>query len=230
MDRPRPRNGPRDACPRCRRPAASCLCAYLAPVETTVEVVFLQHARETKRAIGTAWLAHLALPRSRLLVGVDFTERPEVQELLVRGDRRPFVLYPGEGSLNLASLSPAELPQPERTLLLVPDGTWWEAAKLLRVNPWLAALPRVAVRPDAPTRFVLRRQRTAEGRSTLEAVAAALAVLEGAPARFERMLAALDALAAERDSRARKGEGRRRGRSRRERRAGPLTPPDRRTP
>ncbi|MBI4613882.1 MAG: DTW domain-containing protein [Planctomycetes bacterium] len=210
----------RRICPRCRRPTLSCLCAHLVPVPTAVELVFLQHAREAKRPIGTAWLTHLALPGSRILVGVDFADRPEVHELLAQRRRRPLVLYPGEGSRDLAEYPPGELPAAERTLLLVPDGTWWEAAKLLRVNPWLAALQRVAVRPAGPSRFVLRRQRTAVGRATLEAVALALSTLEGAPERFERLLGVLDALATERDSHLQSGAGNRRGRARRERRGG----------
>jgi DTW domain-containing protein YfiP len=57
------------------------------------------------------------------------------------------------------------------------DGTWWQARKLLKLNPALAALPRVAFLPRKPSAYVIRRE-PADFASTIEALAEVLRVLE----------------------------------------------------
>jgi len=51
----------RDGCPRCLRPAAFCVCAGLVPVPSRTRVVLLQHPREARLAICSAWLTRIAL-------------------------------------------------------------------------------------------------------------------------------------------------------------------------
>src|SRR5690606_14468109 len=98
-----------------------------------------------------------------------------------RDDGRPtYLLFPGEDALALDSLASGAEP----VRLVVPDGTWRKARKLLHVNPWLAALPRVALPPGQPSRYRLRKVPTAEALSTIEAVTCALNGLEGTT-RFE---------------------------------------------
>ena len=72
----------RPSCVRCRRPASVCWCAELTPVETATQVVFLQHPRESRVAIGTARIAHLGLSRSELHEGIEFAGHPRIEELL----------------------------------------------------------------------------------------------------------------------------------------------------
>jgi hypothetical protein len=45
-------------------------------------VVFLQHPRESRVAIGTARIAQLGLTRSELHEGISFTDNARIQELL----------------------------------------------------------------------------------------------------------------------------------------------------
>ncbi|MFN7134575.1 MAG: DTW domain-containing protein, partial [Myxococcales bacterium] len=71
----------RQICARCRRPQSVCYCTHLSPLSSRTRVVFLQHPREGKVAIGTARMAHLALPNSELHQGVDFSAHPRLQAL-----------------------------------------------------------------------------------------------------------------------------------------------------
>jgi DTW domain-containing protein YfiP len=76
-------------------------------------------------------------------------------------------------------------------VLFAVDGTWHQAEKMLRLSPTLAALPRVSVDARRPSGYgELRREPGSVHLSTLEAVAIALAALEGDPARFGPMIAA----------------------------------------
>src|SRR3954469_5971194 len=126
---------------RSRRPRATCYCEDLHPVPTRTHVVFLQHPRERKVAIGTARLAHLALANSELHVGVDFQGVDRVRELAAERS--------GEGALLFPAGDTGETPRlarPPSTLVVI-DGTWPQAKKLLKLNPALLQLPRVGLRP-----------------------------------------------------------------------------------
>ena len=78
----------------------------------------------------------------------------------------------------------------DRLILL--DGSWRQSRRLLAANPWLSALPRVGL-PELPSRYAIRRAHRPGQLSTLEAGLHALALLEGAPERFEPLWAAFDA-------------------------------------
>ncbi|MBV2203852.1 MAG: DTW domain-containing protein [Pseudomonas sp.] len=172
----------RPRCPRCQRPLMQCLCALIPSLESRTQVLILQHSSEAGHALNTARLAALGLCNAQLLVG-EYFEEP-------CGDGRPtYLLFPGEDALELDSL--AGRTEPVR--LVVPDGTWRKARKLLHVNPWLAALPRVALPPGQPSRYRLRKAPSADALSTIEAVTCALNGLEGTT-RFEALLRPFEAL------------------------------------
>lgn len=172
----------RDRCLRCLRPRAFCFCEGLAAVAPRTRVVLLQHPREARLAICSAWLAHVALAGSELHVGFRFEDHPRVRALV----REPgtALLYPGGAPLD------AGAPAGVRTLVVV-DGTWPQAAKMLDANPAIAALPRLSLAAAGPSGYGdLRREPGPGHLSTIEAVAAALGAIEGLPARFEPMCAA----------------------------------------
>jgi hypothetical protein len=127
-------------------------------------------------------MVELALPEATVRRGVDFSADPFVQDLCGR-DPAPYVLFPGQGARDLA-----ELPGDRPITLIVIDGTWPQAKQLLRRNPDLAALPRVAFSPGAPSAYRIRPQPAEHCVSTVEALARALDVIEGPPGRFEEAL------------------------------------------
>jgi DTW domain-containing protein YfiP len=172
---------PRPRCLKCRRPDGYCYCGALTPVATATRVVFLQHPRERTVAMGTARIARLALANAELHVGVRFDAHPRVRALA--DDPTAALLYPDGAD---AGTEPAT---PPRTLVVI-DGTWTTARKMLARNPVLACLPRIRLNPSTPGAYRIRREPAPHCLSTVEAVAAALAALEGGAERFAPMLAA----------------------------------------
>lgn len=168
---------PRAVCPRCERPAPTCLCATLPapPLAHRTRLLILQHPAEAGHAKNTAALLTLGLQQARLLRG-------EVFDATVAGPGAA-LLYPG-GHGATASAGVGQL------ILL--DGTWRQSRRLLAANPWLALLPRLAL-PAQPSRYALRRAHRPGQLSTVEAGLHALALLEGGPAQFEPLWAAFDA-------------------------------------
>jgi DTW domain-containing protein YfiP len=173
---------PRATCARCRRPLPYCYCARLPNLTSTTDVLFLQHPKERDKAIGTARIAHLSLPSSTLVEGIALDEHRAVAPLLERDDVA--LLFPGPG----ARLAHEWAADPPSTLVVI-DGTWWQAKRVLERSPRLAALPRVSLAPSAPSNYRIRKAPSDLHLSTVEAVATTLGILEGAPEKFAEMLA-----------------------------------------
>jgi DTW domain-containing protein YfiP len=150
-----------------------------------VRTCFLQHPREGKTAIGTARMAHLSLPNSELHQGVSFEDHARVREL-ARAEGTA-LLFPGEGAIDPAALRG----RPPSTVIVV-DGTWSEARKVVRRNPFLQALPRLAFTPERPSTYRIRAEPSVECVSTIEAVVHLLGALTGSPERFRPILTAFD--------------------------------------
>ena len=176
----------RPSCVRCRRPATACWCAELTPVETATRVVFLQHPRESRVAIGTARIAHLGLSRSELHEGIEFAGHPRIEELLARPGTA--LLFPG-----LGAVAPDALERPPETLIII-DGTWPQARKMMALNPALRALPRIGFMPRKPGNYRIRREPDLHCVATVEAVVEVLSAWEGDERRFQPLLSAFDAM------------------------------------
>jgi DTW domain-containing protein len=179
---------PRPQCARCTRPQSHCLCALIPQLDSRTRILLLQHPGEASHALNTARLAALGLINVELLVGEVFADLPA---LLARSGYQACLLFPGEGAQPLADYAVQVNAQP--LLLVVPDGTWRKARKLLHRNPQLAALPRIALPAGLHSRYRLRKAPMPGALSTLEAIVCALNLLE-APRNFDALLAPFEAL------------------------------------
>lgn len=190
----------RATCAVCARPLRACLCAWVVPVAHTTEVLILQHPLEVHHAKNTARLLHLSLARSRLVVG-------EVFDPATLGCPRPtWLLYPPDPEPS-RGLQPPQIPfapppgsppPPEGLRLVVPDATWRKSRKMLHLNPWLRALPRLSLEGSGASAYTIRKAHLPGQLSTLEATCAALALLEGDAARFQPLLKAFEGFVAQR--------------------------------
>ncbi|MGA4636912.1 tRNA-uridine aminocarboxypropyltransferase [Pseudomonas solani] len=177
----------RPQCPRCQRPTSHCLCPLIPSLPSRTRVLVLQHPSEVGHALNTARLAALGLENAELRVGEHF---PELAAELADPRHDVRLLFPGDEAVSLAELD-GTAGRP--VLLVVPDGTWRKARKLLHLNPALAALPRVTLPAGGVSRYRLRKAPAPGALSTLEAIAQALDLLE-APASFEALLKPFEAL------------------------------------
>ncbi|WP_413794538.1 MULTISPECIES: tRNA-uridine aminocarboxypropyltransferase [unclassified Pseudomonas] len=173
-------------CPRCHRPQSHCLCPLIPSLDSRTGVLLLQHPSEVNHALNTARLAALGLRNAELIVGEVFEDLPR---LLDQPGYQARLLFPADDAQPLQAYTPADEP----LLLVVPDGTWRKARKLLHLNPLLAALPRVTLAEGGVSRYRLRKAPGPGALSTVEAIVQALQVLE-APASFAPLLRPFEAL------------------------------------
>jgi len=143
-------------------------------------VTLIVHRNELLRSTATASTAHLCLSNSRILpyglAGAPFDDTPLREE----ADRLLY-LFPETDSEILDPDWAARNPGPWH--LVVPDGSWGQAVRMRRRVPILATMRAVCLADPGPSHYQLRTARGPGRLCTLEAVAHALALLEGPAVR-----------------------------------------------
>jgi len=167
----------KDPCERCQLHRELCLCDDIPTLKFRTRVSLVIHRKELKRTTNTGRLALEALTNSciRIRGGLDCS-RLDLSDLIVP-EYRSVLFFPAEDAveLNHEFVSQSSLP----IQLIVPDGNWRQASKLQTRHPELASIPRVKISTANCGPFHLRKEHLAEGMSTLQAIARALAIIEG---------------------------------------------------
>src|SRR5208283_3356703 len=198
-----------DACPRCLKPAALCICDAVTPIDNKVGLLVLQHPQEQDRLLGTARLATLHLTNSTFKIGLSWPSLakalgrpadPSEWAILHLGSAKASDL-PKDRELVVLDKKGVALPDQDRALagikgVVIFDGTWAQAKTLWWRNAWVLKAKRLVLNPRGSSLYgQLRREPRREGLSTIEAAALTLARMEQRPeiettlrASFARML------------------------------------------
>jgi len=169
---PAPKKQPRPVCARCLRPTPHCLCAHVPRIFNRTRVLILQHPDEAKHPLNTARLAAMGLQNAELLIGECF---PQLDGAIASVESA-FLLFPAK-SEDVSQLPSMTRPE-EPSLLIVPDGTWRKARKIIQANPMLDTLPRLSLPPGEPSEYRIRKARESAAVSTIEAIVRSLSLLE----------------------------------------------------
>ncbi|MBX3470206.1 MAG: DTW domain-containing protein [Planctomycetes bacterium] len=161
-------------CAGCALPPELCFCAALRAIPARTRVVVLMQASERTKPTNTGRLV------PRLLEGAEVRLRGAPDAPLAVADladpaRRLLLLDPAG--------PPLDADDPRPVTLLVPDGTWRQARRIVTREVWHAGATRVRLPAAAPTRYRLRNSGAPARLATLEAVARALGILEGPAAQ-----------------------------------------------
>ncbi|AWF82272.1 DTW domain-containing protein [Microbulbifer sp. A4B17] len=173
---------PRETCNTCLRPPNVCYCSALVNLANTVKVMIIQHPQEEKHPFNTGRMAHLCLSNSEMLVSETLPTN-QLDRLL---EIPSALLYPSlqwlpeTPQLDRGNTLPNHLNQPVKIeQLIVIDATWKKSKKILHLNPRLQQLPRVNLNGSLKSSYIIRRTTVADGLSTIESIAMAMAQLEG---------------------------------------------------
>jgi len=154
-----------------------CVCPLIRSVETRTRLVLVIHRLEHRKPSNTGRLAVECLPNSEVVVrghamqpSAAFASDPSWQ---------PIFLFPHEDAIPIGTFASS----PRRLRLVVPDGTWRQAAKVRNRVPGLRDVPCVILPPDEPSIYRLRAEAHGHGLATIEAIARALGILEGGHVR-----------------------------------------------
>ena len=179
----------RATCYRCFRPKVGCICTLVRQVANQTHVLIVQHPRERKHPFGTARIAKLGLRSVEVVMAQK--EYPDGDLWVPHRDvQNAAVLYPSRTATTLGKGEPVSF-----DTLVVIDGTWSEARKLLHITPWMRALPCVALEPPRPGNYRIRKAKNPDVEvSTIEAIAYALGHLEPTTEGIDGLVEDFDAV------------------------------------
>jgi len=155
-------------------------------------LVILQHPSETRHPFNTARMVQLAVERSQICIGESFQLGFGALSQFSLDNYQPMLLFPGEASRPPSEYrsdfeSSAKIP-----LLIVPDGTWRKAKKILHYSPTIAALPRVDLGELGESQYGVRKSSQPGGVSTVEACYYFLSQWHADSERFASLLTPLN--------------------------------------
>ncbi len=155
-----------------------CICALLPRIATRTRVLVVLHQLETGKPTNTGSVAARCLTNSAVVYRGRAPDgvAAEPLESALRVDAEPVMLFPHPTATPLRPRRPDERP-----LLVVPDATWSQATRMRRRLQALAPMRYVSLPALEAAPGRLRAAPRPDRLATLEAVAAALGILEGAP-------------------------------------------------
>jgi DTW domain-containing protein YfiP len=178
---------PRPMCYECNRPQSHCTCNLIEPFDAHCRILILQHFHERKKYYGTAKLVARGIRNCTLLRGIVFDE---AQLEITPGT---YLLYPSPTAVDVRRVSLGKL-----DTVIVIDGTWDEAAKILFNNPVLKRLPCLTFDSNLRSMYRIRKQPKPGYLSTIESVAHFLSVSAQAqgldPSLYDRLMNGFNAM------------------------------------
>lgn len=165
-------------CVGCRHHVSDCICEGVAAQaerlrgQVHTRVVVVMHAKEMSRASNTGFLLPSLLEGAEMRVRGALGKSCSLEDLL-RPEAGAVLLFNDPGARLLDSVT-----APVRTLV-VADGSWRQAGRMVRRDRVLRQLPQVYLPLGQPSRYRLRGSPRPGDLCTLESTARALEVLEG---------------------------------------------------
>ncbi len=175
------RRKPLSRCETCKMRKEICICAEAAicrevTQDFSTKIFVIMHHREKHLTTNTARLAQLGIEtckiRMRGLPNSTLNTEGFFEEA-----RKTLLLFPSDDAAVLSSEYLSSIDKPIN--LLVPDGSWRQAAKTHKRELHLKDVARVKLPLGKLSEYKLRREPKAEGLATFEAIMRALEIIEG---------------------------------------------------
>ncbi len=127
------------------------------------------HPKEAKRQrTGTGRLAHLCLPGSEIIVGIDFTRNERLCALLADPQYFPVLMYPDSNAWSAGKPGFAEALGDRTLLVIIIDSTWFCSKKMIRTSLNLHSLPRISFDGSYRSIFTFKHEPAEYCVSTIE--------------------------------------------------------------
>jgi DTW domain-containing protein YfiP len=190
---------PRAYCELCHYPQTACLCAHVQPMVCDTQVIVMQHTDEVSQSKNTVHLLGLVLPQLQVHIGENPADFMALQAHLAINCGANYLIYPSDNSISIDALvqglaqansqglgedvqgrqgtNEHAAPRPKLNIILL-DGTWRKAYRMLQLNPWLLDLPALHLSFEGKSQYTIRKSSRPDSLSTLEAAAYTLQALE----------------------------------------------------
>lgn len=166
----------RVVCHKCLYPSSTCLCEYVEPFSTPVNIVVLQDPSESKHAKNTVRLLKLCL-RNIVVHIADGSLTP----LSALNKNNTLVLYPSSTALSMEALieqsslseTKAKCAIDLATIknVVILDGSWSKTHKIWSTQTWLHEIPQITFAELPESQYRIRKANRKNSLSSLEACA-----------------------------------------------------------
>lgn len=162
-------------CNTCDYAISTCICNAIEHTNNATRIIILQHPSEEKTVKNTAKLVALSLSNCEIIKGENNQDFAFLQTLPAD---TTVVLYPNDHAISLDDKCALRDLKPI-THLIVIDGTWKKAFKILQLTPLLQQFKTVSFNHIPANQYSIRKASRTDSLSTLEAVAYSLNIIEG---------------------------------------------------
>ena len=166
----------RELCSHCGFSIKTCLCDSISIINNKLKIIILRHPSEEKVTKNTANLLNLGLENCQIIAG---ESEQDFLQLATLPKATTAVLYPTEDALSLDEhTATTDAFKQSLNHLIVIDGTWKKAYKILQLTTLLNQFKTVSFKQLPKNRYAIRKAPRADSLSTLEAVAHSLFLIE----------------------------------------------------
>ncbi|MFK0570783.1 tRNA-uridine aminocarboxypropyltransferase [Endozoicomonas sp.] len=173
---------PRINCPRCQRPEKQCYCKALKEEKACMDVIILQHPRESRHPLNTARIVEMGISNCEVWIGEDFSNHQPLQRVMA--EKSCYLLFPGINAKTSQEVLAKERPE----VIIILDGTWRKAKKIYYSNPPLQQLPCIELKHIPRSDYRIRKAPGEGALSTVEATVALLREASQTPAAHQALL------------------------------------------
>lgn len=158
-----------ESCSKCGLPTINCICTTVPKIKTDAKIWILSTEREFSRPSNTARLLKLVNPESTEFILWERTKAPEkLIEYINSEEYEIYILFPTDNN-QLPERKVGNEDSGKIPAFIILDGTWKEAAKILRKSDYLKNLPRISLNPRHKSEYTLRRGASEGELCTIEA-------------------------------------------------------------
>ena len=164
----------RPRCENCGLYENICICDFITQTTLDTRLTLLIHSKEIRKVTNTGRLAHLCLDNSALFIRGRKDIRWTEEEILPAGYEHRILFPTAREELK----ADTKVIDGKPLNLIVPDGTWGQAKKMVTAVPFLQNIKRIKLPRVPSNHHYVRKSLTEGGISTLEAIARAFGILE----------------------------------------------------
>ncbi len=159
----------RGYCYACWQAEDLCLCPHIKPETSALDVIILQHPRERRMTINTGRIVNLGLKNASIHYGVNFDKESHFKDIVAKEPEGSIgILFPSNEATPIE-----DAPKDLKKIILV-DGTWSEAKKMLHRSSCLHSIPKYSISPQEESNYRIRKEPAPHCLSTVEATVALL--------------------------------------------------------
>lgn len=155
-------------CERCRINADHCICKNLKDVKTKTFVTLITHQKEFFLPSNTGFIYDKVCGDQSEILIRGIKEKPLDLNTQLTFKAPPLILYPTEDASEVNDDWVVENPGPFH--LIVPDGNWTQARKIVKRETKLNEIPAVVVKTQRSSSYLLRTQEHENQLCTMEAI------------------------------------------------------------